>query len=585
MREQTKNSSFDPRILYAAVIVLPFLGGLSRLFLLYFSAVVMSVALILLAGKNGGINIYKSKNVALGLIIIASSIVSFAAALDRGSAFYGVLSLLAMALFVILLMQTDEVSYEAELCFMPDAACVMIALCAVMYVIPALRELVFSGGRLGGFFQYANTMALYILLSVVVLLYSTKKADAKLYVRLLLLGAGLLWTGSRFTILLSVAVLIYYGISQRRYRLTLTVLGIAALVAVLSYLILGEYATLSRVLTVAEHNSTFWGRLLYWQDSIAIFLQHPLGIGYGGYPRIQHMIQTGVYTTAFIHNEYLQMGLDHGIFAMAAFAVMMVTAVVDAIKKRDELRAVMLLIFAVHMAWDFDLQYFAMVVILLCLFDIKGESKVWIRMDEKKSGLAFGALSLVYVVIASSQAALSAGNMGLSYTLYPWDSVCEGNIMYSTPDDETRAYHMNRIIGYDPYCANAWRLMAFRSSAFGDYETMVTATERYLDLRRYDMEAYSDMVVMLDTVKSNISDTSGIKLIDDELLNIKNRLSEMEKTTSPLAYRLRDKPDFSLTPEAEKIIGKCGISDGNILQSQGTALYVEELFRRIDLDL
>ena len=348
----------------------------------------------------------------------------------------------------------------------------------------------------------------------------------------------------------------------------------------LAFLISGEYAVLSRVLTIAGHNSTFWGRLLYWKDSIGIFAEHPLGIGYGGYPRLQHMIQTGVYTTAYIHNEYLQIGLDHGIVAMLAFILMMGMGIVDAIRSREELRAVMLVLFAVHIAWDFDLQYFAMSAMLLCLMDWRGKgdgdlsasrgcgnqsmrrgdvgqsvagSKGAYILDPAVTAVASAVFAVVFLVMGTSQAALSAGAMGLSYMLYPWDSVAEEAIMYSVPDDETRAYHMERILSYDPYCANAWRLLAFRSASFGDYEGVVYATERYLELRRYDMEAYSDMVVMLGKVMDRDPD-GATDILKDELLHITERLSAMEETTSPLAYRLRDLPDFTLSADAEALL-------------------------------
>ncbi len=548
-----KDKGFKTEYLYTAVMVLPFLGGLSRLFLLYFSAAVLCVALIIVVRQNGGLVIPKGPEAVLSLVIFASAVVSFLTAIDRGDAFYGLMRIVAAGLFVLLLYQLETIG-DFLTARMPDFSVLMIAICAAAYVIPATRQLFFSGGRLGGFFQYANTMALYILISLIVLLMTGEK-NKPFYFKMAVLIIGLLWTGSRTTLALFVLFMVWFGIKNKRYKFTAGIIASLAAATAAAYFFLGKFSSFARIFTMGSYNSTFWGRLLYWEDALPVILAHPFGLGYGGYMRIQPAIQTGVYVTRYIHNDYLQIALDHGVVAMVAFIVLLVSAVIRAIKNKDELRTVLLIIFAIHIGWDFDLQYYAMTAFLLLLIT---QNRSQGRHMSRKA-LVFVFLSCIYIWLGSAQAIMSAGDFKTSFLLYPWDSVCEEQLMYYSQSEEEMGYHIDHILSTDPYSSSAWRMQAFRASSFGDYDVMIDSIDKYLSLRKYDMEAHSDMIVLLDETAKRIEnegDGQNAALLSEHINVVLDQIEATRQSTSKLAYKLRDKPDFTLSDEANVIVAK-----------------------------
>ena len=500
-----------------------------------------------------------------------------------------------------------------------DYCTVMILICAVAYVIPGARQLLFSGGRLGGFFQYANTMALYILIAIVVHLFSMemvgeqRKEKAIYFGKLLIMVAGLMWTGSRTTLAMFVLILIWFGIRQKRYKLTAGIIGGTAAAAVIALAAFGKFSSFARIFTISAYNSTFWGRFLYWQDAIPVILSHPFGIGYGGYMRIQPAIQTGVYVTRYIHNDYLQIALDHGIIAMLAFVALLIRSISASVKSRDELRSTLLIMIAVHAAWDFDLQYYAITALLLLLlfssketgiikpseftenrsqgchmirvagrfFDLRrtydsagssgepGSSVAAGSPGEPGSSVAAGSsgepgssgvlvapapaiallatLMAVYLWLGLAQSLVSAGAFREALSLYPWDTVSEEMVMYYSSSDDEIAKHMDHILSIDPYSADTWRLMAFRASSYGEYDTMIDAMDRYLSIRKYDKEAYDDMTELLRLTADRLEEENDIKnagLLRDHISVVEAMKEDVKAHTSPLAYKLRDLPEL-----------------------------------------
>ena len=174
-------------------------------------------------------------------------------------------------------------------------------------------EALFSvAGRLAGFFQYPNTYAVFLLVCELLML---KKDDRMLwdYIALIILSVGFLYTGSRtafaVAVLANVAMLFVLGKRPVRIALLVGVIGVVLLAGLLA---LDKNSVIHRYLTISFKESTFVGRLLYWQDALPLLLEYPFGMGYMGYYYVQQSIQTGVYSVVYVHNDLLQMLLDIG---------------------------------------------------------------------------------------------------------------------------------------------------------------------------------------------------------------------------------------------------------------------------------
>ncbi len=172
--------------------------------------------------------------------------------------------------------------------------------------------------------------------------------------------------------------------------------------------------------------------------------------------------------------------------------------------------------------------------------------------------ITLSAFTIIYLWLALSQALFSAGDFGTSFSLYPWDSVCEEQQMYYSSSEEEMGEHIEHILSMDPYNTGALRMQAFRASSYGDYDIMTESIERYLSIRKYDMEAHSDMIMLLYETAERIEkdDPQNAGMLRDYILQIQILIEKTKNATSPLAYKLRDKPDFTLSEEANDVVEK-----------------------------
>ena len=295
------------------------------------------------------------------LILIACSVLSVCTAVDRGMALIGVLRILVIGEFWLLWNNLDKEEREATFQAIPLAGVVWTVVSLVAYFLPVCRDF-FIGRTVGGPFQYSNTYALFLLVGIVILLASSEW-NWKRMAETAFLFAGILMTGSRSVAVLAVVTLVYFFLTGKmgwKKKIGLIV-GAAVFTVVLQMLLRLD---LGRLLRFTLESSTLNGRFLYWLDALPVIFQHPLGLGYMGYFYVQPQIQTGNYTTRFVHNELLQSALDYGWIAAAVLILLLIYSLFH----NSPRNRVILLILAIHSLFDFDLQFSVMVCIgLMCV--------------------------------------------------------------------------------------------------------------------------------------------------------------------------------------------------------------------------
>lgn len=148
---------------------------------------------------------------------------------------------------------------------------------------------------------------------------------------------------------------------------------------------------ITRLLKMTINSSTLNGRILYWYDGIRQLLKNPFGLGYMGYFFKQPEFQTGNYVIRYVHNDFLQMGLDNGIISLIVFVVIVLGGAFS--KKICGRNRLILIVLALHSFFDFDLQYGFMFCILLMTLDT--ESK---KVCECKKAYGYGVVSVMMAI-------------------------------------------------------------------------------------------------------------------------------------------------------------------------------------------
>ena len=368
--------------LQVLVAVMPFITGI---FYEWQAALATAALLVILIAKT-----VKEKKICFetGFPLIftacltAGHILTAFWAVDKGMVWLGVVKFLPLLLFVFAASKEDD-----NLRFVPLAGVVMTVVSVALSPIDALKGHVIVSGRIGGFFEYPNAFAMFLLICLILVLFKEKIRIVD-WVFAAVYLAGIALSGSRTVIVLTAltAIVFIAWVNDKKIKI------IAAAAFVLAAAAAGIY--LFNKLSSLTNGSTFYGRFLYFIDAMPVILKHPFDLGYYGYYYTQGSFQTGVYSVIHIHNDLLQILLDVGWIPAAAGCVMMVKAFM----KAEFQYKVIMLMTVLHLLFDFDMQFVSMSVILLAVVIRSSDSKTKTLKLSYKTSLA--SLAAVSVVLA-----------------------------------------------------------------------------------------------------------------------------------------------------------------------------------------
>lgn len=190
-----------------------------------------------------------------------------------------------------------------------------------------------DGARvLQGVFGYANTMALFSGIGIVLAVYyRTLNKDYKFVHECILIinVAAFLLTKSLFgfaALILAILVTLFIRFKGSRKYILISA-GIIAIV------VLGIFLTDNEEVFL---RSTVASRLIYWHDALNVIIRHPLGIGVHNWESIQYEVQTADYSVKYVHNGFIQLLLDGGILAFAGLALLIVYGYIGLIREYAE---------------------------------------------------------------------------------------------------------------------------------------------------------------------------------------------------------------------------------------------------------
>lgn len=476
-------------------------------------------------------------------------------AIDKGMALIGFFKQLSILMFIIILMQFDKEERNELLLLIPFLGILMIGISMMGYFIPVMKSFFIINGRIGGFFQYPNTFALFLLIGCVVL-YMHRDFYTNSNVFLLILLIGIILTGSRAIYILTAIMLIYVMKNNPKYikKILIFVTALILIVALINLLKI-DIKVLKRLTQFSFSSSTLLGRMLYYKDGIKVLLSRPLGLGYLGYYFLEPSIQTGVYSIRFIHNDLLQIALDIGIIPCIMFIYIIISSLFSQNVKKEN-KIILGLIIA-HSLFDFDLQYIAIFLILILCIDIyDGKKTKFISIDYKIIGNAFIAISTVFSLYLAVSMSFQYFNLtDLSIKLLPFyteakvaklqniENIKEGTQLAKSIEKS----NSNLSIIYDVYALNEMEKH--------NYDQMINYKEQSLNLQRYNIEAYDSYINMLYICLDYYQNDSTMqnKYIG-KIKEVPKTLNKLKKETDNLAFKIHDQPSFELSKQSKEII-------------------------------
>lgn len=466
-------------------------------------------------------------------------------AADRGMAFMGFVKFLPLPLFCMAMAQLSPEKKRDILNVVPLSGAVMTVLSALLCLIPVCRDYLLVSGRLGGFFQYPNTFAVFLLAGVFIQLHKGEKLNLQSGALCAVLLAGVFASGSRTAFVLMIGFAAVYLISKnKKGKLFLGgALGVLAVGAAAYALITGDLDTVGRYLTSSFTSGTLVGRILYYLDSLPVILTHPLGLGYMGYYVMQGSFQNGVYSVMNIHNDFLQILLDVGWIP----AGICVAALISAVKKCRNACRYVILIIVLHSMLDFDLQFLAMDFVLILAAECEDTSCIKIKKEGFYTAAAVSAAAAIYLGTANMLYFLEQTE--LSCKVYPLYTMAYIQQLGETETMDEAEELADKILSLDKSVSLAYSAKARAEFSRGDILKMIEYKKQAISCAKYSIEEYRDYRYMLETAEQmyeNAGDAQSAQYCLFCIQEIGTMLRELKENTSPLAFMIDDKPTFTI---------------------------------------
>lgn len=546
-------------VLMAAYILLLLDGGGFKAHTVGFILLTGSLIIIDAVSKKGILLMTADrKSLAGEALVLIGGVISVFAGIDRGESIFGVLRLMSVMVIGLALQQLEEEEKVCLLRTVPVAGLFSLVGC-FFHDLSFFDDWVSALGRVNGFFGYANTMALFLILGIVIEEHYGGRERRLLQLALVF---GLFATGSRTAFLIFCGYLVYNVIRDRKkgQYIMIAFLGMAGVIGLIS-LAGGNTSAVGRFMKIGLNASTLQGRFLYWEDAVRMLIKRPAGLGYMGYFYFQQAHQTGVYSVRFVHNEWFQWGLDYGMLADVGLMIYLYcrcrrSSMTDPDKE-------MLGIVAIYSFFDFHLQFFAIVVIVLMLLP-KGRAEICFNESAKKRrGWECGMwLSAVFAVCLcfSMVAADHYAGLGDYEQAVRWNPLSaeykQENLLRSKDLKSAEAYADSLLEG-NRYLYAAYMMKSNAAAQDGRLNDFVVNRRKVLSLRQYKLEEYEDYLEILFSWYKRAYDErnwSEMAVCRSEICDVPNVIAGVRQKTGLRAYRIREKPNLSLDRKYTEMI-------------------------------
>lgn len=499
-----------------------------------------------------GVNFYgrdKRNIFAIPLVLLGiAGVVSFWA-IDYMENLMGVMRLAVICLWMYFVQNQANEERVAVKKMIPLMGCASIGMSMLSFLITDLQPYFLENSRISGFFQYANTNALLFAIGIMILIYQLKEQEKPFYsiLQIVVLLAGVFWSGSRSVLLLLMIWGVWYAIRTAEFRKPFFIGSITALLLGAAYVVItGSTANIGRIFTIFTNSSTLWGRLLYYRDAILLLSKKFLGLGRLGYYYSQGTFQSGVYDIKYVHNDFLQLALDYGVIALALVLLFVGWQIIKG--KQSQTDKELLVFIGVASLVDFHCQYLFIVMLACLLLDYGDCVKEKKKLTKEKS-IVMSGLFIAFLYIGIATGSNRYGNYDLALSMLPNYTPAEENRLLVSMGTEESCVWATELLEKNPYNITAYTVRGAYYGSVLRIRECISDLDQMLELAPYSIDNYRQYEGLLKNMKEAIlemgEEGEALELIQSRIDSLPAQLESMEERTSSLAYKINDLPVFS----------------------------------------
>ncbi len=276
------------------------------------------------------------------------------------------------------------------------------------------------------------------------------------------------------------------------------------------------------------------------------------------------MVQTGVYTVRFIHNDCLQIGVDAGWVPMLGYIFSVICCMGS--KDLSPCKKWILAVVFLHGLLDFDLTYTVMLSIVIMLMDdVRCVGKAaWLTGSYPLKKQWMTALAVICMgaglYLSVPTVAEYNGNHALAVRIYPWYT--DANLyLLSEQEDIGEAERLaDRVLAQNDTCALAYYAKAFAAYCRDDYLEVIRYQKKAIDRDYFNYEEYANYATMLYDGVISGTDEEVRKQCRRELMDIPAQLEAAKNRVSFLGSKIKDQPELELDEGMQDLLSLLSVS-------------------------
>ncbi len=542
--------------------IFPFLQGANELHIVFLLNIVLIGLMLLKIYKNKKIVLTKDLKFILICIWSISYLITAVYSVDTELSILGFLKFFTVPIFILTIMQYEYTKEERDKWFniISEIGAVMVIIC-VFFAVIGKYDVFFYQNRLAGFFNYANSFAMFLLVGFIIIGFKEKLKIIDFFVMSLLL-IGIILANSRSIMIISIfAFVIILIFSRLAKKSKLITIGLVAIISLATVCIVGTLGVNNRLSEVSGNSSEWLLRFLYYKDAIRMLKDNVFGYGYMAWWYMQEGFQTGAYDAQYVHNGLLQIALDAGVIPALLIVLVFMKAFFE--KDRNTRDKLLMVVILGHALIDFDMEFMA---IMLPLFmTLEFDKKFEVR-NTKIVNIFLSAMLICYSFFALVTTLNKFQKYDVSNQLFAYSIALNDELELES--DAIKALDISeKLYKKNKYYLNSAKVLSQREQSVNNYEKAYEYELWIVKNKKYTMRNYIEFVSFLqDSIKYyySIDDMENVRLFISRLLEVENMINMVKENSDELAYKIAHKPRLDMPNEMKKYIDDMKIFSENI---------------------
>lgn len=537
--------------------IFPFLQGANELHIVFILDVLLAGLLLYKVVKNK--EFIFSKDIKFGMILILafSYLVTSIYSADTELSFLGFLKFFTVPLFLTLVMQYKYTVEQKDKWF--DVVAKINAVMVIIILIVSIGEKIlgiedsmfFYQNRLAGFFDYANSFALFLLIGIIITGFK-KELKVIDFVVMNLLLVGILMTNSRAIMIITVfSYLLILIFNSKMRKKNFVNLGIMIVTGIVVTFVMSNFGVSNRLAGTTGNSSEWVLRILYYKDALRLIGENIFGYGYMAWWYMQEGFQTGAYDAQFVHNGLLQVALDAGVIPALLIVVIFVMGFFD--KKVQARDRVLMMIILGHSLIDFNMEFMAITLVLFMTLEFDKMIKI---KDSYKLRSGIVIVGVIYVFFGTVTTFNAFKSYEVGNSLFPYSIALNGELETNT--DSNRSLDIaESLYEKNKYFLNASFLLSQKEQYLGNYDKAHDYELWIVRNKKYTMLNYIEYVKFLEkTIKFYYAngDLENMKLYIDRLVKVPDMVQGVLESSDSLAFKIAHKPRLDIPEEMTRFI-------------------------------